>query len=153
MVLNVILGTLNLSPIPPLDGSRVVGGFMPREMYKHWAALDRYGIYVFLLLLLFWQVPGLYDATFGRHQPLQEAAARRVTVTGTGFAWRERDGVSWLAWEADGVTAAFPARYGGVSAAPSTASTSGCRSTTRPRMCSRTGAGSAPPSGCARNGW
>ncbi len=33
-----------------------------------------------------------------------------MTVTGTGFEWRERDGVSWLAWEAGGVTAAFPAR-------------------------------------------
>lgn len=35
-----------------------------------------------------------------------------------GFAWRERDGVSWLAWEAHGVHAAFPARTGGVSAPP-----------------------------------
>ena len=34
------------------------------------------------------------------------------------FEWRERDGVSWLAWEAHGVRAAFPARAGGVSAAP-----------------------------------
>ncbi len=32
--------------------------------------------------------------------------------------WKERDGVSWLAWEARGVRAAFPARTGGVSAAP-----------------------------------
>ena len=35
-----------------------------------------------------------------------------------GFEWRERDGVSWLAWEAHGVRAAFPARTGGVSAPP-----------------------------------
>jgi YfiH family protein len=41
-----------------------------------------------------------------------------VTVIGRGFEWRERDGVSWLAWEAGGVTAAFPARAGGVSAPP-----------------------------------
>ncbi|NLT93751.1 MAG: laccase domain-containing protein, partial [Actinobacteria bacterium] len=32
--------------------------------------------------------------------------------------WRERDGVSWLAWEAAGVQAAFPARTGGVSPPP-----------------------------------
>jgi YfiH family protein len=38
-------------------------------------------------------------------------------VTGS-LGWRERDGVSWLAWQAAGVTAAFPARTGGVSAAP-----------------------------------
>jgi Zn-dependent protease len=66
LVLNVILGTLNLIPVPPLDGSRVLGGFLPREAYKHWVALDRYGNYVFILLFVFmWQVPAFYDATFG----------------------------------------------------------------------------------------
>jgi len=32
--------------------------------------------------------------------------------------WRERDGVSWLAWGRDGVCAAFPSREGGVSPPP-----------------------------------
>jgi Zn-dependent protease len=65
-VLNVILGTLNLIPIPPLDGSRVVGGFLPRATYKRWAALDRYGNMVFLgLFALMLLAPGFYDATFG----------------------------------------------------------------------------------------
>ena len=42
-----------------------------------------------------------------------------MTVAGADhFEWRERDGVSWLAWEAIGVSAAFPAREGGVSAPP-----------------------------------
>jgi len=66
LVLNVILGTLNLIPIPPLDGSRVLGGFLPRGAYQHWAALDRYGNYVFILLfVLMWQVPAFYNVTFG----------------------------------------------------------------------------------------
>jgi Zn-dependent protease len=65
-LLNVILGTLNLFPVPPLDGSRVVGGFLPREAYKHWAALDRYGAYTFILLfVVIWQVPAFYNATIG----------------------------------------------------------------------------------------
>jgi hypothetical protein len=34
------------------------------------------------------------------------------------FQWSRRDGVSWLAWEAGGVSAAFPSREGGVSAPP-----------------------------------
>ena len=155
MVLNVILGTLNLFPIPPLDGSRVVGGFMPREMYKHWAALDRYGMYVFLgLFVVLWQVPAVYDVTFGRHaRPVHQAAAGRVTVTGPGFEWRERDGVSWLAWEAGGVTAAFPARDGGVSAPPLDSLNLGLSVDEPRRTCSRTGAASAPPSDCRRTGW
>jgi Zn-dependent protease len=66
LVLNVILGTLNLIPIPPLDGSRVLGGFLPRDAYRHWASLDRYGNYVFILLfVLIWQVPAFFDVTFG----------------------------------------------------------------------------------------
>jgi Zn-dependent protease len=66
LVLNVILGTLNLIPVPPLDGSRVLGGFLPRNAYKHWAALDRYGTYTFILLfVVIWQVPAFYDATIG----------------------------------------------------------------------------------------
>jgi Zn-dependent protease len=49
---NVVLGIFNLVPIPPLDGSRVVGGFLPPEAYERWVELDRYGM-VFILLILF----------------------------------------------------------------------------------------------------
>ena len=66
LVLNVILGTLNLIPVPPLDGSRVLGGFLPRQAYRHWVALDKYGTYTFILLfIVIWQVPAFYDATIG----------------------------------------------------------------------------------------
>ena len=49
---NVVLGIFNLVPIPPLDGSRVLGGFLPREAYERWVELDRYGM-VFILLIMF----------------------------------------------------------------------------------------------------
>ena len=52
--INVILGVFNLFPIPPLDGSRVIGGFMPRDVYTQWTALDQYGMFaVFGLFFLF----------------------------------------------------------------------------------------------------
>jgi len=64
--LNVILGTLNLIPIPPLDGSRVLGGFLPRAAYRRWLTYDRYGNYVFLgLFVVLIASPGLFNATFG----------------------------------------------------------------------------------------
>lgn len=47
-VLNLFLALLNLIPLPPLDGSRVLGGVLPRALYPQWAALDRYGNYLFL---------------------------------------------------------------------------------------------------------
>jgi Zn-dependent protease len=51
---NIVLGVFNLIPIPPLDGSRVVGALMPRQTYMRWVSLDRYGMMiVFLLIILF----------------------------------------------------------------------------------------------------
>ncbi len=46
---NIVLGIFNLIPIPPLDGSRVLGAFLPRRAYEKWVALDHYG---FLILIL-----------------------------------------------------------------------------------------------------
>src|ERR1700712_1464890 len=40
ITVNIILGVFNLFPIPPLDGSRIIGGFMPREVYAQWQGLD-----------------------------------------------------------------------------------------------------------------
>ena len=65
-VLNVILGTINLIPIPPLDGSRVLGGFLPRATYARWQAFDRYGTLVFAgLFIVMVAFPGVYSATIG----------------------------------------------------------------------------------------
>ncbi len=49
---NIVLGVFNLIPIPPLDGSRVIGGFMSRDRYERWIQLDRYGIFFILLLFI-----------------------------------------------------------------------------------------------------
>jgi Zn-dependent protease len=66
-VLNVVLATLNLVPIPPLDGSRVVGGLLPRSVWPRWMSLDRFGNLVFIVLFIFLvSSPGLFAATIGR---------------------------------------------------------------------------------------
>ena len=66
-VLNTILGVLNLIPVPPLDGARVLGGFLPRAAFAAWESLDRYGNMLFLtVFVVLIAVPGAFDATFGR---------------------------------------------------------------------------------------
>ncbi|MCX6372138.1 MAG: site-2 protease family protein [Actinobacteria bacterium] len=66
-VLNVVLGVINLIPIPPLDGSRVVGGFLSRDLYLRWVDLDRYGNFVFMgLLVVMLAAPQVFQSTIGR---------------------------------------------------------------------------------------
>jgi Zn-dependent protease len=57
ITVNIILGVFNLFPIPPLDGSRIIGGFMPRHVYAQWAALDQYGMFAVFALFIFFRDP------------------------------------------------------------------------------------------------
>jgi len=52
IVLNVVLGIFNLLPIAPLDGFKIVGGFLSQERAQEWYQLERYGILFILLLLI-----------------------------------------------------------------------------------------------------
>ena len=49
--INIILGSLNLIPIPPLDGSKILMGFLPRSGQIALARLDRYGLFLLIILL------------------------------------------------------------------------------------------------------
>jgi Zn-dependent protease len=54
-MLNVVLGLFNLIPIPPLDGSRVVGAFLPRGAYEKWVAVDQYGMVLVVAVMVIFQ--------------------------------------------------------------------------------------------------
>ncbi len=58
---NVVLGLFNLIPIPPLDGSRILGAFLPRDAYQKWVAVDRYGMFIVLGVMIIFQGP-FFDA-------------------------------------------------------------------------------------------
>jgi Zn-dependent protease len=60
---NIVLGIFNLIPIPPLDGSRIVGAILPRYLYVRWAQLDQFGMIglfavIFVFNDQFWDVFG-----------------------------------------------------------------------------------------------
>jgi Zn-dependent protease len=53
LFVNLILATLNLLPIPPLDGGRVLNGFLPPRISDKFERLEPFGFVILLLLL--WQ--------------------------------------------------------------------------------------------------
>ena len=49
--INVVLALINLLPIPPLDGSRILTGILPNYWAWQYNRLERYGFIILLLLL------------------------------------------------------------------------------------------------------
>lgn len=52
VLINVILMVLNLLPIPPLDGSRVVASLLPYNAARSYARIEPYGLFIVLALLV-----------------------------------------------------------------------------------------------------
>ena len=50
-LINLMLGTFNLLPVPPLDGSRVLVGLLPARWAVGFLLLERWGIVLVMLLL------------------------------------------------------------------------------------------------------
>jgi len=51
MEINIWLALLNLVPIPPLDGSKVLWGFLPPKYDHYFLMLERYGFLIIVILL------------------------------------------------------------------------------------------------------
>ena len=51
---NFYLAIFNLIPIPPLDGSKILAGFLPKTTaYRYLNTVEKYGFIILLLLILF----------------------------------------------------------------------------------------------------
>jgi len=48
IIINLFLGLFNMLPIPPFDGSHIVGGLLPDGLRGHWEKLQRYGMVLIL---------------------------------------------------------------------------------------------------------
>ncbi|MBE0635571.1 site-2 protease family protein [Candidatus Bipolaricaulota bacterium] len=66
VLFNLFLAALNMIPIPPLDGSRVLTYFLPTEGRRIMLSLERYGFFIFAGLLYL----GVFDGAFRAMQGL-----------------------------------------------------------------------------------
>lgn len=76
---NILLMVLNLLPIPPLDGSRVVSRFLPAPMAWRYNQLEPYGLLIVLALIL----TGVWASVF---MPLV-GAIYSIMASVIGFAY------------------------------------------------------------------
>ena len=61
--INVLLAIFNLVPIPPLDGSKIIAAFLPREAAMTFERIGLFGIF-FILFLLYFFLDVIYNLSF-----------------------------------------------------------------------------------------
>ena len=59
--INIILAAFNILPIPPLDGSRILGVILPKQFQIILYSIEKFGIVILMALLYF----GLLDPVIG----------------------------------------------------------------------------------------
>lgn len=55
ILLNIVLAIFNLVPIPPLDGSKILAGFLPETLAYRFLSLQSFG-YIFIFLFLYFHL-------------------------------------------------------------------------------------------------
>ena len=68
--INIILMVLNLLPIPPLDGSRILSAFLPDSLAWQYNRLEPFGLFILLGLLFFGILGPILMGPYGFFQSL-----------------------------------------------------------------------------------
>jgi Zn-dependent protease len=88
ILLNISLAVFNLLPIPPLDGSRVLLGLLPKQLAQVYGRLFRYGLYLVVGIIV---IPPLIGRNLGidldiigwmMHRPVQYLLQILAPLTG-----------------------------------------------------------------------
>jgi Zn-dependent protease len=75
VIINVALMLLNLIPLPPLDGGRIMGALLPEALSKPYMKLERFGVLILILLI----VTGVFEHIFN---PMLEYSLSRLGIGG-----------------------------------------------------------------------
>jgi Zn-dependent protease len=60
LITTIIIGVINLVPLPPFDGSRVIARFLPPRARQFYESADQYG--AIIVLVIFFIIPGPINA-------------------------------------------------------------------------------------------
>lgn len=52
IMINLVLAVVNLVPVPPLDGSKILAYFLPAQAASKYLSLERYGFLILMLLVV-----------------------------------------------------------------------------------------------------
>lgn len=61
IIINLVLAFLNLIPIPPLDGSRIIASLLPPRQAIFYLKIERYGFFILIALLFTGLLSGLLN--------------------------------------------------------------------------------------------
>lgn len=50
ILFNLALGIFNLIPIPPMDGSKILGGFLPDRAYIRYTMMEKQGVLILMIV-------------------------------------------------------------------------------------------------------
>jgi Zn-dependent protease len=75
---NILLAAFNLIPIPPLDGSKILLGLVPRFWYPILAPLERYG-FLILFVIFFFNSSITNDISTAMTNPQQVYLLKHIT--------------------------------------------------------------------------
>lgn len=70
IIINVVLMVLNLLPLPPLDGGRVVTGLLPGSLSWQFSRIEPYGLIILVVLILTGMLGRILDPAVGAMQHL-----------------------------------------------------------------------------------
>lgn len=65
IMINCVLMIINLIPIPPLDGSRVVSSILSPHLARKYERIESYGIWIFLALIIFLYITNSLSIIYG----------------------------------------------------------------------------------------
>ncbi len=60
-ILNIGLGVFNLIPLPPLDGSKIIGAILPEQAYYQYMKYQKYGMIFLLILIVVMNILTMYN--------------------------------------------------------------------------------------------